>query len=150
VSGGDIIFETYNGLGLERTLMKLDNSGYVGIGTNTPTYTLDVGGTANATNLKENELLLSTKYALSNALLTEKTRIDNLTTQVQTAQSTANTANTAAGTAQTTAVAAQTTATAAGLAAAAAQVSTDLAQTTANAAGVAAAAAMTTTTRAAA
>jgi hypothetical protein len=68
VSGGDIIFETYNGLGLERTLMKLDNMGYVGIGTNTPSTTLDVSGTANATNIKENEVLLSTKYALSNAL----------------------------------------------------------------------------------
>jgi hypothetical protein len=150
VSGGDIVFETYNGLGLERTLMKLDNMGYVGIGTNTPSTTLDVSGTANATNIKENEVLLSTKYALSNSLLAEKTRIDNLTSQVTTAQNTANTANTAAGVAQSTATAAQATATAAGLAAAAAQISADLAQTTANAAGIAAAAAMTTATGAAA
>jgi hypothetical protein len=82
VSGGDIIFESWNGLALEKTLMKLDNMGYVGIGTNNPTYTLDVGGTANATYLKENEVLLTTKYALSNALLTQKQRIDNIDTEV--------------------------------------------------------------------
>jgi hypothetical protein len=82
VSGGDIIFESWNGLALEKTLMKLDNMGYVGIGTNNPTYTLDVGETANATYLKENEVLLTTKYALSNALLTQKQRIDNIDTEV--------------------------------------------------------------------
>ena len=86
VSGGDFLFQTYNGLGLEKTLMKLDNLGRVGINTTTPAYTLDIDGTANAYAYKEDmngiSTSLITKHALSNALLTQKNRIDNIDTEI--------------------------------------------------------------------
>jgi hypothetical protein len=163
VSGGDTLFQVYNGLGLEKTIMKLDGGGYVGINKTDPAYDLDVNGTINGYGLKENDVGLITKYALSNqqsnwqwtsnefvafsnwannyyaksnivlalsnAILTEKTRLDGINTtqdtSITTAQTAANTANTLATTANAAAATAQATGVAAGLAA-------GVAQTTAN------------------
>ena len=152
VSGGDTLFQVYNGLGLEKTIMKLDGGGYVGINTTTPAYDLDVNGTINGYGLKENDVALITKYAqsnmmlslsnsllaLSNALLSEKTRLDGVNStqdgQISTAQSSATTANTAATAANTLATTAQSTALAAGVAAAAAQTTANTGLATATAA----------------
>ncbi len=69
-------FQTYN----DATVSNITNSngandrmyisptGNVGIGTTTPSYTLDANGTINATNVREGGTLLTTKYALSNVV----------------------------------------------------------------------------------
>lgn len=48
--------------------MRIQPTGNVGIGTSSPSYRLDVNGDANATNVREGGVLLSSKYALSNTL----------------------------------------------------------------------------------
>lgn len=66
-SQADVVFSTSQNAGLLERL-RLQSSGNIGIGTSAPNYTLDVNGTINARTLYESNVLVQSKYALSNTM----------------------------------------------------------------------------------